>query len=186
MTPPRETVFAEWGDAVSAIAGSPGAPTAEAIKRLIFCGDQLSVALADEEERLATETAQREAAERERDAYARTPHTCHVSGDTCGGCEYVLERDKRILAAERARDDAEAGWVRIAAQNAEDWKARLAEAQRERDAARKVAIRQADACRALRQGASPSYVHGVGTCREDAIPRERWCLYCDLAEALNL
>lgn len=40
-------------------------------------------------------------------ALAHLPgHTCHVSGDTCAGCEYAWERDRRIAAALRERDDA--------------------------------------------------------------------------------
>jgi hypothetical protein len=33
-------------------------------------------------------------------------HTCHVSSDTCGGCEYAMERDHRLMDAIHERDDA--------------------------------------------------------------------------------
>ena len=133
MTPPRETIFAEWGDAVSAIAGSPGAPTAEAIKRLIFCGDQLSVALADEEERLATETAQREAAERALEAVTERIMRALVDGTreslTANGLNDALDLVRRIADGGRAwRDTAGREHARLTAA--------LIEAQRERDEAR--------------------------------------------------
>lgn len=41
----------EWSDAVAAIHGSPGAPSAEAVERLIAAGDRLLLALRDYEER---------------------------------------------------------------------------------------------------------------------------------------
>lgn len=42
-----------------------------------------------------------------RRALAGVPgHTCHVSSDTCGGCEYAMERDHRLMDAIHERDDA--------------------------------------------------------------------------------
>jgi hypothetical protein len=49
--PPRDPheVLGEWADAVAAIAGTPGAPSAEAVARLIAIGDRLAVLVAEAE-----------------------------------------------------------------------------------------------------------------------------------------
>lgn len=91
-------------------------------------------------------------------ALANLPgHTCHVSGDTCGGCEYARERDKRIAAAHAARDAWRSAALRVGEDMATigpvgyyeftpaEWRAwaliTLATALRERDEARSALAR---------------------------------------------
>ena len=48
-------------------------------------------------------------------------HTCHVSSDTCGGCEYAMERDHRLMDALRERDEARAALAEQAKHDCDDW-----------------------------------------------------------------
>ena len=97
MTEETQALVAEWGEAVYLAREDYAVDPHQHIERLVQRGDYLVDALATLARDL--ETA--------RQALAHLPgHTCHVSGDTCGGCEYALERDKRIAAARQERDAA--------------------------------------------------------------------------------
>lgn len=121
--PANDLVTSEWGDAVAAILGYPGAPSAEATERLIAAGDRLLLALRDREERHRELRAELESAT-ERHAYhletagrlarltglvrewqeARKPATLSAPG------EFLAETFQAAVRRMSAADEALAGY----------------------------------------------------------------------------
>jgi DNA repair ATPase RecN len=109
--------------------------------------------LADAED--AIEQLARTVAEQAKEIAAfetRPGHTCHVSSDTCGACEFLLARNERVRAAEAKLAAASA---RLRTVEAETWDQarRLLEGPPQLGAIRDEFLRRAHAAR---EGTAPA------------------------------